>query len=730
MQLSFGPTPNVAPGQVSFGGDAGDIDANVQPSTTTIKTNSDGSRDVTHKTSYTADQAPQSGFSFNSSYNNAAPTAPVAPAAPQQGQLSSGTGMGIMPEAAPVAPAAPAQTFGQVARPPAQSIPQVPEPGPGVQVAGPMVAGAAGGAPQPQLPAAPAPVAPTQLAPPAAGASAEGNAGEAEAQAAQPTGQANPYAIMQNDPAVADQVRQQHMDILNNNSDIRVAAAKSGDTNLPMDVRHMFAMQTADLSRYNMEQQKAKEKVATMTPSEISRVLQKDHPEGSWTRYLITGILGLTGLNQMEANKLGLGDKTMPVRDPTTGASGMIRVSPDGTPTMGINSDGTMMDHKELTNFYAQASQKKVAAAKAGAEYLGPNGEKGRLVTRNLPDGSTDTYIEHGGKRITGEAAQAWIPMSVENAAAKAEKQTTEFSKRAEKTTTETGVRKETGAQINQNYAGATGFNRAAGQTAGKLSVETGTAVPFAQQRTGAVVNTPPVSGNAPSPVAPAITPGAQATAPGINVPPPGAGPLPTNASLNPAPGQLPISAPYNPAVENPLQYKERLKREGAALSTVAKKSAETVATAGQVADTIENAQHAIDLLDSGVHNISPYGPNIQKLEQYKPGEVPPQVTNTKTIMDMVRSIGGAASQAAIKGHLTNDELKFLTENKPDGTDPKYTRQWLEKSIKTLRKAQEQAQAQVTSGGTAENPVTAAATSAPRATKRYNPQTRTFEAIQ
>ena len=569
MQLSFGSTPNMAPGQVSFGGDAGDIDANVQPSTTTIKTNSDGSRDVTHKTSYTADQAPQSGFSFNSSYNNAAPTAPVAP---QQGQLGSGTGMGIMPEAAPVAPAAPAQTFGQAAQPTTQSIPQVPEPGPGVQVAGPMVAGAAGGAPQPQPPAAPAPVAPTQLAPPAAGASSEGNAGEAQAQAAQSTGQANPYAIMQNDPAISDQVRQQHMDILNNNSDIRVAAAKSGDTNLPMDVRHMFAMQTADLSRYNMEQQKAKEKVATMTPSEISRVLQKDHPDGSWTRYLITGILGLTGLNQMEANKLGLGDKTMPVRDPTTGASGMIRVSPDGTPTMGINSDGTMMDHKELTNFYAQASQKKVAAAKPGAEYVGPNGEIGRVVTVHQPDGKTDTYIESNGERVSKEDAKSWKQTSLVNAGVKSEKTTEETIKRQANQTIEQGNRNETKAQITETHAGATGFNRAAGSAAGRLGTEMGTTVPFAQQRTGAVVNSPPVSGNAPSPVAPGaqatapginvpppVAPGAQATAPGINVPPPGAststganaGPLPTTM---PSQANVPGTPPaYNSAL-SPMQ--------------------------------------------------------------------------------------------------------------------------------------------------------------------------------
>ena len=742
MQLSFGPTPNVAPGQVSFGGDAGDTDANVQPSTTTIKTNSDGSRDVTHKTSYTADQAPQSGFSFNSSYNNAAPTAPVAPAAPQQGQLGSGTGMGIMPEAAPVAPAALAQTFGQAAQPTTQSIPQVPEPGPGVQVAGPMVAGAAGGAPQPQPqpPAAPAPVAPTQLAPPAAGASAEGNAGEAEAQAAQSTGQANPYAIMQNDPAVADQVRQQHMDILNNNSDIRVAAAKSGDTNLPMDVRHMFAMQTADLSRYNMEQQKAKEKVATMTPSEISRVLQKDHPDGSWTRYLITGILGLTGLNRMEANKLGLGDKTMPVRDPTTGASGMIRVSPDGTPTMGINSDGTMMDHKELTNFYAQAAQKKVAAAKAGAEYLGPNGEKGRLVTRNLPDGSTDTYIEHGGKRITGEAAQAWTPMSVENAAAKAEKQTTEQGRRAEKTTTETGIRKETGAQINQNYAGATGFNRAAGQTAGKLSVEQNTVIPFAQQRTGAVVNTPPVSGNAPSPVAP----GDQATAPGINVAPPGAGPLPTNASLNPATGamlsssQLIAGKPHlgDPGINSPAdlkaatkQWEENNKITQDAQKEVAKVAAKDITAKLNQAQALQaEVQNAHTWIDSGKTYFGG-GANTIARTYYRHMplvEQDEEMANTNRIMTLTKQENLQNLASMVKGSFSDKDMTYINQHTiTENTNPKEVKKWLDHYNEVTIKAYNNQAAALKNPAAAGEALTVQNTA--HTVRKYNPTTGRLE---
>ena len=164
------------------------------------------------------------------------------------------------------------------------------------------------------------------------------------------------------------------------------------------------------------------------------------------------------------------------------------------------------------------------------------------------------------------------------NAGAKAEKTTEETIKRQGNQTTEQGKRNETKAQITETHAGATGFNRAAGSAAGRLGTEMGTTVPFAQQHTGAVVNSPPVSGNAPSPVAPGdqatapginvpppVAPGAQATAPGINVPPPGAststganaGPLPT---AMPSQANVPGTPPaYNSAL-SPMQNKEILK--------------------------------------------------------------------------------------------------------------------------------------------------------------------------
>ena len=74
--------------------------------------------------------------------------------------------------------------------------------------------------------------------------------------------------------------------------------------------------------------------------------------------------------------------------------------------------------------------------------------------------------------------------------------------------------------------------------------------------------------------------------------------------------------------------------------------------------------------------------------------------------MDTVRSIGGALAQGTIKGHLTNQELTFLTENKPTETsDPQYTKYWLEKAKAALEKNQKYATEQTITGGKATNPV-------------------------
>jgi hypothetical protein len=173
------------------------------------------------------------------------------------------------------------------------------------------------------------------------------------------------------------------------------------------------------------------------------------------------------------------------------------------------------------------------------------------------------------------------------------------------------------------------------------------------------------------------------------------------------------------------------------AAEKVAAVTAPVVANAGVAQNTIDNAQHAIDIIDSGKHNLGPYvagtlgggGPIGQAIGEQFNTEA---ARNTKAIMDTVRGIGATASQASIKGHLTNDQLKFITENKPnEKSDPAYVKSWLEKSIKSIQDAQKAAQAQVTEGGTAPNPVVEApAAPVKPATKRYNPATKKFEEIK
>jgi hypothetical protein len=179
--------------------------------------------------------------------------------------------------------------------------------------------------------------------------------------------------------------------------------------------------------------------------------------------------------------------------------------------------------------------------------------------------------------------------------------------------------------------------------------------------------------------------------------------------------------------------FNARKKAAEKANEKIATATAEQVANAGSIADTIGKAQEAINVLDSGKHNIGTEvggtlhgrGPLFQAVGGQFETEA---ARNTKSVMDTVRAIGGAAAQGPIKGHLTNQELTFMTENKPTATsDPAYTKMWLEKSIRTMQRAQGQAEAQARSGGLATNPVT---TPTKTATKRYNPQTKQFEDIK
>ena len=175
-----------------------------------------------------------------------------------------------------------------------------------------------------------------------------------------------------------------------------------------------------------------------------------------------------------------------------------------------------------------------------------------------------------------------------------------------------------------------------------------------------------------------------------------------------------------------------------AAQGAVAKTSAAAVAGAGATENSIHQADNAIKLIDSDKHNLGGWiggtirgkGPIMQGVGQ-EVGQTEAS-NNTKMIMDAVRSLGGAMSQAAIKGHMSNQELQFMTENKPTATSsPEFTKQWLQQAREKLENAGKYAQTQVTGGGTANNPVVnPPAATAPKVTKRFNPASGKVEEIK
>ena len=403
--------------------------------------------------------------------------------------------------------------------------------------------------------------------------------------------------------------------------------------------------------------------------TDMSRALAND--KASWYKVALYGLFGDKAAQNQEIEKLlGNTKTTTGIFD---GSPYTMNIDADGKITNAWDQSGKAADNKTIAGLQAQGAGVVTKGTEQHAQIYGdPTGQvKGNFVLETRP-GQSPIFREAGtGKLASPQEARALKALGVAG--------TYEQQYQSKFAGAGGGV---------QGKAGAEGFNINAMPAApGLAGSPTAAGVQVAQQ--GAVQG--------------------QAQ--------PGVATAPTTAK--------PLYQQRNEAALAKEAGKAQIKRENAGAEVIAKKSGETVANAAQVQDTIDNAQHAIDLLDSGNHNISPYGPRIQKLEQLKPGKVPEDVTNTKTIMDMVRSIGGAASQAAIKGHLTNQELTFLTENKPDGTDPVYTKQWLQKAITTLQRAQAQAQAQVQSGGTSANPVVNKT-----ATHRFNPATGKIEEIK
>jgi hypothetical protein len=510
--------------------------------------------------------------------------------------------------------------------------------------------------------------------------------------APQPAPQANAQ------PAPAPSQWQNDMQAAQNNPTALFKIA--GNENYTDEQRTAAAKRAYDISESQKAQKDAEKKINNAFQSgdqkQINSVMndiRKDDASGSYVKAYLFHRLGLNELSANEQKKLGAGDKW---EQATLGGQNyLVHRNGQGAIIGAHDANGVTQDDTTLAKLNA-----------GGAPYGSHQYTYGSEVYK-APDGA---MLRNRTNSITG--ASEWVDMK-NNEVWHGEGQP--IPQRIE-TQTEIAQNK---ANIGVNAAG----NRAYNTAAGKFNFENQSNVPMHGGATNAGVVHPGAT------VAPAPQ-GQPQPAPQGNVQPT----RPIASAAQPQPAPQPAVNPNEGLT--PAQITERNKAQGKVATTAATQ----VANLGATQNTIDQADHALDLLESGKHNIGPMvggtvqgkGPIAQAVGTQLETE---SARNTKAIMDTVRGIGGAASQAAIKGHLSNQELQFLTENKPTETsDPEYTRQWLIQARDKLARAANAAQGQVSMGGTNQTTIPTRAekqgTTIPKATKRYNPSTGQVEDIK
>lgn len=652
-----------------------DLNGNVQSRTTTIQQNADGTGTVTTKHEIGAqDQTapveqpsmyslapqqnigglglrmPQQTVGQQPMFNvgnipqiTEQPTTPQSVANPQQVQAEAQLPQQLSQSATP-------QVTPQVAEQPQTTAPmgqmpnigQVPTPGPGVQLAGPMVQGAVPGTTttQPQ-------------------------ANQVTWQQELESAQMDPnklWAFTQN-LAYPEDARKFAAGLYANQMDVQKKTDQALKT-----FTNAFA--NGDVQAQN----------------QIMRDLRRDTEEGSLVKAVLYARLGLADLARQEQIKLGAGNKIG--RMLVNGESYAVDTDAKGFVKRAWDANGAPANDTTLSMLNASGTlQGTHQYSFTGETQLDPKtGQEVRQRQNNI-NGTIEYVYVTGPKQGEIYKGGTPVPKSVQTAATKQENK----------------------ERISANWAGPIAANRSSGAYVGKFNSENNANLAIRNYGGGRVSIIDNNAGGA------EVTPDRTGRIDFVpnnakvktEVAPPAPTPTTTTNLI-----QQPRFREPGFETETPDQFKQREKNTNEANKKIAQKNAETVAGAGLAANTVEQAQHAIDILNSGKHNIGPElsilsgrGPVAQAVGTQLETE---SARNTKAIMDVVRSIGGAASQSTIKGHLTNDQLKFLTDNKPtEKSDPLYTKQWLEKSIKMIQDAQRAAEAQARSGGAAPNPVLA-----------------------
>ena len=467
----------------------------------------------------------------------------------------------------------------------------------------------------------------------------------------------------------------------------------------PEHLAPIFKQRAGENLTNDMEKQKAISNIQQMDPNQLASVLKEKTTGGSWTKAIIYGILGMENSAQAEAAKLGIGKyQTVQGQD---GNAYLVKMSVNGTPLEGFSAGtGVKLNPNELINVIGQGNALKGQQTHTGKMQDMKTGEV--YYEQTSPQGIK--LVDTNGKRYAGPTSNL-RPFGI-GSDLTTQLQLSQMKRQQNFIGQTANERIKSFHELNNertlaNMQPLTPTQMGLTNTGELIGQQQQVQIPTAQTANQPIAQTAnqPIAQTANQPIAPQSV--IQNATPTVNQPA-----IPSTSPIG-----IPVTTTPTAGMSG-ADLKAQRKAKEEAGKVIGEKTAENVAGAAVAANTVSDIDHAIDLLKTGKHNIGPMvsgtltggGPLGQAIGSQLNTE---GARNTKMIMDTVRSVGGAMSQAVIKGHLTNQELQFMTENKPNETsDPEYTKYWLEKAKKSLENVQKYSQEQTTTGGRANNPVT------------------------
>ena len=184
--------------------------------------------------------------------------------------------------------------------------------------------------------------------------------------------------------------------------DPRMVAEMAFDPNAPKWVRGVAEQHLSNFVDQKRAEKAAQELFAKAQESgdmrPVMREAQRSGSEGSWVKYLLFQGMNLHAAADLEANKLGLKNRTTAAIGPN-GESGMITVDGNGNPVSGVRADGTAITGTKLLEWASSQGNKTVPAQ-------GPAGESG-VLTYNA-QGAPVGGVRADGTAITGKELYAW----------------------------------------------------------------------------------------------------------------------------------------------------------------------------------------------------------------------------------------------------------------------------------------------------------------------------------